>query len=459
MAPVHPALVPDDVSRLLAERGHRVAAAVGTDGAWWVSRPVDDPDAPWLEVQVVRVPTDDRLRALADALTRVSHPHLAAVHEVVTLDAGRVAVLVAHVPGPTLAAVRATRPPLGDAEAVTVAVPVAQALGALHAAGLAHAAVAADRVVLRPDGFPVLVDVRGVLAGTGTADGDVRRLVAAVLGVLPPLEAELAAGLPELTRLRDALEAVARRAVATAEDVVEAAFAATEPVPVLMPDADALAGAQVAMDAGRPMPRADARPVAERRRPRPRRGGALRHALVVAAAACVLTGLAVAGAAVVTDRGGGRPAAPSATGAPTGGGASDAPTPGASADDPVAAAGELTRRRAAALAAASVDALAHVHAPGSPALARDVALVDGLAGARSEGLTATVDEAVDAGSTDDGDAVVAVTSSVAEHTRVSPAGERSTVHATPARTVELVLRRTADGWRVWDVRQPAGAPS
>ncbi|MFS0706203.1 hypothetical protein AB6N23_16960, partial [Cellulomonas sp. 179-A 9B4 NHS] len=302
MAPVHPALVPDDVTRLLAERGHRVAAAVGTDGAWWVSRPVDDPDAPWLEVQVVRVPTDDRLRALADALASVEHPHLAAVREVVPLDAGRVAVLAAHVPGPTLAAVRATRPPLSDAEAVTVAVPVAQALAALHAAGLAHAAVAADRVVLRPDGFPVVVDVRGVLAGTGTADGDVRRLIATVLGVLPPLEAELAAGLPELTRLRDALEAVARRGAPTAEDVVEAAFAAAEPVPVQMPDADALAGAQVAMDAGRALPRPDARPVAERRRARGRHGRVARHALVIAAAACVVAVVAVAGTALVAGR-------------------------------------------------------------------------------------------------------------------------------------------------------------
>lgn len=459
---MHPALVPDDVTRLLAERGHRVAAAVGTDGAWWVSCPVDDPDAPWLEVQVARVATDDRLRALAEALTDVRHPHLAPVHEVVPLDAGRVAVLAAHVPGPTLAAVRAARPPLGDAEAVTVAVPVAQALAALHAAGLAHAALAADRVVLRPDGFPVLVDARGVLTGTGTADGDVRRLVATVLGVLPPLEAELAAGLPELTRLRDAVEAVARRSAPTAEEVVAAAFGAAEPAPVRMPDPDALAGAQVALDAGRTLPRAPAS-TGDRRARRPRRPRARRSVVVVVVGAVVATvvgvaGVAVAGGALLGDAAraarGDAPVGGRATGAVATTSAAATPT-----DDAVAAAADLTRRRADALAAASADALTSVHVDGSPALARDAALLGTLAGARSEGLAVAVQEVRAAGATPDGDSVVAVTSSVGAHTRVTPAGERTAVPATGPRTVELLLRRTAAGWRVWDVREPAGGPS
>lgn len=452
---MQPALVPDDVTRLLADRGLRVAAAVGTDGAWWVARPVDDTDAPWLEVQVVRVPVDDRLRTLANVLAGVDHPHLARVHAVVPLDAARVAVLAAHVPGPTLAAVRAARPPLTDAEAVTVAVPVAQALDALHAAGLAHASVAADRVVLGPDGFPVLVDARGVLTGSGTADGDVRRLVATVLGVLPSLEAELAAALPELTGLRDALEEVARRSAPTAADVVAAAFGAAEPAPVHVPDPDALAGAHVAMDAGRALPRPAPAPAGRPRRDRGRRG--VRAGRVLAVAACVVAAV-VAGAAVLGQRGEAGPRADVTTraGAP-------APTAGdpaaETAGDPVAAAADLTRRRADALAAASRDALAGVHAPGAPALARDVELVDGLAGARSEGLAVVVERVEDAGRTADGDAVVRVTSSVAAHTRVATTGERAAVPATAARTVELVLRRTPDGWRVWDVREPRGDPS
>ncbi|QCB93380.1 hypothetical protein [Cellulomonas shaoxiangyii] len=448
-----PALVPDDVTRLLAERGQRVAASVGTDGAWWVTCPVDDLDAPGLEVQVARVPADDHLRALADALTRVRHPHLVAVREVVPLDAGRVAVLTAHVPGPTLAAVRAARPPLTDAEAVTVAVPVAQALAALHDAGLAHGTVAADRVVLRPDGFPVLVDLRGVLAGAGTADGDVRRLIATVLGVLPPLEAELAAGLPELTRLRDALEDVARRGAPAAADVVDAAFGAAEPAPVHMPDPDALAGAQVALDAGRSLPRGAPTPEVTRRARRPRRRRAVRAGVTVLVLA-TLAALAVVGVTALREG-----AAPVPDAVRGGAGAAAEATPGRAADDPAAAAADLTRRRAVALAAASADGVAALHVAGSPSFAHDVALLDQLAGARSDGLTVAVHDAVVSGRTPDGDAVVLVTSSVGSHTRVSTAGERTTVPATAARTVELVLRRTGEGWRVWDVRERAGNPS
>lgn len=459
---MQPALVPDDVVRLLEARGRTVVAAVGSDGAWWVAHPAEGRDEPPVEVQVVRVPADDRLRDLAARLRAVVHPHLAAVQDVVPLDAGRVAVLVEHVPGPTLAALRAARPPLTDGEAVTVAVPVAQALGALHDAGLAHAAVTADRVVVRPDGFPVLVDVRGVLTGTGTPDGDVRRLVATVLGLLPPLEAQLAADLPELVRLRGALEGVARGAAPRAQDVVDAAFAAASPEPVHVPDPDALAGAQVALAAGRALPRVagDVPRTRRERRPRARPG----RRLVVAAVGLVL----VVGAAAAVAAGGGQterdagasdglvatagePARPA-----TGAGPSAAPTPGDAAEAVLTAAVDLTRLRAEALAAASPDALADVHAPGSPALARDRELLERLAGARSEGLAVEVASVAPAGRTPDGDAVVSVRSSVTAHTRVAPTGERTAVAAGQARTVELVLRRTPGGWRVWDVREPGG---
>ncbi|QGQ19097.1 hypothetical protein GC089_07490 [Cellulomonas sp. JZ18] len=460
---MQPALVPDDVVRLLEDRGLAVVAAVGTDGAWWVAHPAAGCAGEPLEVQVVRVPADDDLRARAARLRGAAHPHLAAVRDVVPLDAGRVAVVVAHVPGPTLAALRAARPPLSNGEAVTVAVPVAQALGALHAAGLTHAAVAADRVVVRPDGFPVLVDVRGVLAGSGTPDGDVRRLVATVLGVLPPVEAQLAADLPELDRLRGALEEVARRPSPRAQDVVEAAFAAAHPQAVQVPDPDALAGAQVALAAGRALPRASARtpPSRRARRPRARRG---RLVVVLTAGLVLAAGGTLAAARVAGAPDDGPSAAPTAA-APTptdparGGGAPTPQPADRAAEDPVAAAAvDLTRRRAQALADASSAGLADVHVAGSPALARDVALLERLAGARSQGLVVHVAEVVRAGETTDGDTVVAVRSSVGAHARVAPSGERTSVPAGEERTVELVLRSTPDGWRVWDVRAP-DAPS
>ncbi|WP_309134169.1 hypothetical protein [Cellulomonas sp.] len=449
---MHPALVPDDVVRLLADRGHAVGAAVGTDGAWWVAQPVGDDAGTPVEVQVVRVPADDRLRHLAGLLRGVEHPHLARVLDVVPLDAGRVAVLVEHVPGPTLAELRAARPPLTDGEAVTVAVPVAEALGALHAAGLAHAAVAADRVVVRPDGFPVLVDVRGALTGSGSPDGDVRRLVATVLGVLAPVEAQLAAGLPDLVRLRPALEDVARAALPTAQDVVAAAFAAASPQPVHIPAPEALAGAQVALAGGRTLPRAPAGAPPARRERRPRRGR--RVPVVVAVGLVLVAGGVLVMRPTLAERGDAGPGVVPASASPVA--STTGPVPTDLQEEVLAAAVDLTRRRAEALAAASPGALDDVHVPGSPALARDLELLDRLAGARSEGLAVQVASVVPAGGTGDGDRVVAVRSSVAAHTRVTTSGERTAVAETGERTVELVLRRTDQGWRVWDVREPAG---
>ncbi|MBD7918237.1 hypothetical protein H9657_08100 [Cellulomonas sp. Sa3CUA2] len=462
---------PDDVIRLLQAHGARVASPVGTDGSWWVARPAQDEDGPWLEVLVADVPVDGTLAARAGALTGLDHPHLARVLAVEPLAPGRVALVCEHVPGPTLAAVRAARPPLADGEVVTVAVPVAQALAALHTTGLAHGAVGADRVVVRPGGVPVLVDLRGALRGVGTATGDVHRLVAALLGLMPPLDAHLAAGLEDAVRLRDALEALLRGR-ATPEDVVEAVFAVASPEAVQVPEADELAGAQVALETGRSgVPRstvpAPSAPRRTRREPRRRRW----WPAAVAAAVLVLGGGAALAVRLLPDlpADAATPsvvASPSASASPSPGtdpGAVDdvaAPADGealADEQDPAAAAGALTRLRAAALAAADAAGVAAVEVAGSPALAADEALIGSLAGARSDGLTVDVTSAAATGTTPDGDVTVEVTSTMSAHARVAPTGERTDVPATPARTVELVLRWTPDGWRVWDVREPGGA--
>ena len=446
---------PDDVTRLMHAHGTRMASPVGTDGSWWVARPADGQDGPWLEVLVADVPVDGTLPARAGVLTSLDHPHLARVLAVEPLGPGRVALVCEHVPGPTLAAVRAARPPLGDGEVVTVAVPVAQALGVLHAAGVAHGAVGADRVVVRPGGVPVLVDLRGALRGVGTATGDVHRLVATLLGLMPSLDAHLAAGLEDAVRLRDALEGLLRER-ATPDSLVDAVFAVAAAEPVLVPDADELAGAQVAIEtgrSGRPRAAAPASPPTRRARREPRR--TLWRPVAVAVAALVLVG---AGTLLVRSL----PDAPPAEArhATT----SADPSAGATPDDagrlrdrqdPAGAAGALTRLRTAALAAADADGVAALEVAGSPALAADTALVARLAGARSEGLAADVTSATVAGVTPDGDVSVEVTSAAGAHVRVAPTGERTDVPATAPRTVALVLRWTADGWRVWDVREPA----
>ncbi|WP_148234344.1 hypothetical protein [Cellulomonas flavigena] len=426
-----------------------MASPVGTDGSWWLARPVEGEDGPWLEVLVADVPVDATLATRAGLLTGVEHPHLARVLAVEPLDAGRVALVCEHVPGPTLAAVRAARPPLADGEVVTVAVPVAQALAALHATGLAHGAVGADRVVVRPGGVPVLVDLRGSLRGLGTATGDVHRLVASLLGLMPPLDAHLAAGLEDAVRLRDALEALLRGR-ATPQDVVDAVFAVATPEPVQVPEPDELAGAAVALGTGRsglPRPAAPA-PVVPRRAPR-------RRPWVAVAAGLAVVLAVVAGALLVRAL----PDRPARAAVAT----ASSPTPGPAADDatrltdqgdPAAAAAALTRLRAAALAAADAAGVAGLEVPGSPAHVADADLVARLAGARSEGLVAEVSAVRATGTTPEGDVRVEVTSTTSAHVRVASSGERTDVPAGEARTVELVLRWTPEGWRVQDVREP-----
>jgi hypothetical protein len=119
--------------------------------------------------------------------------------------------------------------------------------------------------------------------------------------------------------------------------------------------------------------------------------------------------------------------------------------------DPVAAAVRLTQRRADALAALDATALVDVDASGSPALAADEALVRKLGAARLDGLRVDVvasPSAQPAGTA----AAVVVTSTTSAYVRVAADGSRTTVGASAPRTVVLDLRRTADGWRVWDVR-------
>lgn len=448
---------PDDVLRLLHAHGARPVGPVGTDGSWWLARPADDPDGPWLEVLVADVPVDATLATRAGLLTALHHPHLARVRAVEPLAPGRVAVVCDHVPGPTLAGVRAARPPLADGEVVTVAVPVAQALGALHAAGLAHGAVGADRVVVGPGGVPVLVDLRGALRGGGTPTGDVHRLVATLLGVMPSLDVHLAAGVEEAAALRDALDALLRTP-ATGPQVVDAVFAAAEPAPLHVPEPDELAGAQVALAQGRTQVPRTAEPEPPRRRERRAGRGARRRPVLVA----VVVAAAVLGGGVLVARPwttGPGVAAPTSTAAASATGPADAGTdPLRDRADPAAAAVALTHRRTAALAAADGAAVDALTVPGSPAASADAALVARLAGARSEGLAARVASAVDAGTTADGDAVVAVTSALGAHVRVTPDGERLEVAGAADRTLELVLRWTDDGWRVLEVREP-GAPT
>ncbi|WP_148220723.1 hypothetical protein [Xylanimonas cellulosilytica] len=212
-------------------------------------------------VVVVPVPADAAARAALTArvttLTGVRHPHLAAVVEVRTDDDGALGVVHQRGEAADLPAVLAVRGRLAPGEAAAVGVHVAQALAALHAAGLAHGPLEAPDVVLRPGGSPALRPRATVPPEEWTPAEDVRaaaRLVDNLLGSRPlagapagPLDGDPLADPDGALRgaLAAALGADARRRP-EAGTLAALIDAACEPTSVRLPDPATLAGAALA---------------------------------------------------------------------------------------------------------------------------------------------------------------------------------------------------------------------
>ncbi|MDM7853637.1 serine/threonine-protein kinase [Cellulomonas alba] len=452
--------VPGDVLAVLTAAGLRPARSLGP--AAWLVAPADDA-GDLLELHVVALAFDEHVVARAAALTALAHEHLPRVRSVMPLGPGRSGLLVAHVVGTSLARLRAARPPLSDGEAVTLTVPLAGALAALHRAGLAHGAVGPDAVVVDPDGRPVLTHLHRVLLATGSPDDDLRRLLATVLDVLPGADVDVLAERAATATVRDELEALLASPAVTADAVVERCFAAAAPEPVGPPDAGALAwadAADVVERAGGPSERVAReavtaaasrreRRVVEGGRRRRRRSAPGRRSVWRAVAGGVAVCLAVVGLAAAHEAwaGDGRVPATRADGPVDADPARDDPA----RDDPATVAVRLTQARAAALAAVDARALTSVDAPGSPALAADLALVRALGTAHLDGVRVQV-SARPSVAPGPAWAAVVVTSATSAYGRVESDGSRTQVPAGPPRTVVLDLRRTPDGWRVWDVR-------
>ena len=230
-------VVPTDVETALVDAGfHPVEVA----GSGWLAVALDGSDRR-LELHVVPAVADAAMTDRAARLCAVRHEHLPQVLDVVELSSGRLGLVVEHVDGLSLAQIRAARAPLADGEAVTVAIPVAGALAALHDAGLSHGAVSESTIVVRPDGRPVLTDLRGALAAAADAEADVRRLVATVLDQMPGADAHLVSDQPDEGSLREALAGLLTVPGLDADQVVDACYATADPEPVRLPDAGARA--------------------------------------------------------------------------------------------------------------------------------------------------------------------------------------------------------------------------
>ncbi|WP_263730319.1 hypothetical protein [Cellulomonas sp. SG140] len=449
-----PDMPPIDVDRALTALGLLATGGTGTAGGWLARRPEDE--SPAFELLVLMAAADERLVDRVHRFAELQHPHLGQVRAVTPIDPGRTGVLVDHVVGVSLGAVRRARAPMTDGECVTLLVPLCQVLSALGAAGLAHGAVEADNVVVQPDGRPVLVAPRPGLVGTALPEDDLSRLLSTVVGVMPEEDGALLAGPASVPRLRPVLDELLAGGC-SADEVVARCFATAEPEAVRLPDAAALAGASLVAGMRRPFPVSggtERRPLPRssggttrttRRRPPAAAPRSARRRVVVSVAASVLLVAAVGiGRHVLAH--------------PATREVSATPEPLLDRSDPAGAAAELTRRRADVLRSGSADRVADVAVTGGPAARADADVIASLGGGGAEGLSARVDSASVTGTPTQDEADVSVSSATSGYVVVGTDGRRTTAAAAAPRTVLLHLRWTAAGWRVWSVSQPGAAP-
>lgn len=433
------------------------------------------------EVARLDVPEGPGLRpALVEHLHALSEPHehLVAVRGVVEAGESSLVVLTDYVEGLRLDELATAREPFRAAEAVTVLVPVAQGLAALHRDGRAHGSLDGACVVVASSGRAVLRPP--LTPSSGAPADDVRDLARLVLDLVPPpasshpsyqatadpeeardlaaLHAELAVALRDEPSARPAAGTFAARC-----------YDAVEPRPVVMPDAARLvAGAfgvrrTVRPDVGGPTTSGDTARGGTRTGSRGARTRRRRTVRAVATSGGILVGCAVLVVLLVllglsrTDAPDGGEPSPSTVTTAT------EPDAGSRAvldpDDPSGAARALTARRLALLTEGAGD-LSSVVVAGSSAEARDAAVLEALDGvdvldARAEVFDARLGEdwtPVPAGTgAEPVDAVVEVDYAVGAHRQRTGDGELH-VPATPRTTVVLVLRWTDDGWRVAEVR-------
>lgn len=422
-----------DVVGVLPGPGEHRTLVRGADGRTAVVVPVDPDDAALA----------DRCRRLAD----VRSPHLPRCGPPVALGDGRAGVPVELVDGPDLATLVGARGRLTPGQVVTVAVPVAAALAALHEAGLAHGDVSPTNVVVRRDGRPVLVDL---LHGAGEREAGTAAFRAperadGVVGPAGDVHALARTALAVLAEGGSAAHYLVRRALAgalapdpaqrpTARALAATLYDALPGAPVLVPPDDVLAGSAVrrlADPAMRTVVRA-ARPRGRhrrRRRPGP--------ALAVLAAAAVLAGgwVARVGLEATADV-----RAPSAT--------SSTPAARDVGESPEDAAVRLTRERAAALAARDAAALARVTVPDSAAAAADRRALDGLAGIEVRGDPEVEVTHVRLLEAPDGPGPRSARVLVVARAGVAAAGVDG---AAPERRTVLVLEEVDGAWRVGGV--------
>ncbi|NCT90061.1 hypothetical protein GXB85_03700 [Cellulomonas sp. APG4] len=409
---------------LLSQGGGQVWCATSVEGVRFRARVAPPAVAGAARARALRL-------AALDPLT-----HLARVAAPVPLADDALLLLEEEVEGVCLDLLDG---PWEPGEVTAVLVCAAQALAALHTAGLAHGRVRLRHLVRRPDAAVVLT---GLLAadpapGRGPEQDadDLVRLGLSLLEDTVPGEGRdrLAFALTEMPPGAD-VQAIAERAVrACPARPVRAGAQA-----VVVDELRRLARSRRAHGGVRSGGRLARRPA--RGRHRARRTG-LRPPVVVSAVGT----LGVLSVALVLGTSGGSPSASARVATSSGTGAGLAVE--RLEEGPVEAARRLTVQRAEALATGDAPLLGSVTVPGSPAARADAAVAADLAGDVDAASLRVVVHDVVLLERGDGVARVAVTASAGAR----PAADEGAREEAPARSVVLVLHEGHAGWRVHDV--------
>src|SRR5215213_2509036 len=142
---------------------YTILSSLGTGGMGQVYLAQDSrlPRKVALKVLSVDVARDERRVQLfeqeAQAASRLNHPNVCMILEIGTAPDGRRFIAMEHIDGLTLRDLIEQRG-LAPAEALDIAIQVAAALAAAHAAGIVHRDIKPENIMLRPDGYIKVLD-------------------------------------------------------------------------------------------------------------------------------------------------------------------------------------------------------------------------------------------------------------------------------------------------------------
>ncbi len=105
-----------------------------------------------------RADSRERFTREARAVARLAHPHIVEVYDYATPESKQAYIVTEFIDGPTLKAFVEAHPIRHGEVAALLMVPVLDALGHAHDAGIVHRDVKPENIMLRSDGSPVLMD-------------------------------------------------------------------------------------------------------------------------------------------------------------------------------------------------------------------------------------------------------------------------------------------------------------